>query len=79
MSKPDLELELDHVTYTVKKLHGEIDNKRLWFIANRTPQSDYEFTIHQKLSLYWYWKQKTNCGYSAQIEKQLGLTTEKGC
>lgn len=67
----NLELELDHVTYTVDRFHGEIGNRRLWFIAQREPQNDYDFNLLLKLSRYWYWKKKTGCSYSAHIEKQL--------
>lgn len=70
--EPAPELEFDHVTYIVDRLHGEIGNQRLWFIAQRKPQNDYEFEALRKLSRFLYWKKRTGCSYSAQIEKQLG-------
>lgn len=68
-----LNLEVDHITYTTKKLHSEKNNSRLWYMIKFHPITDYQFHMVEELSMYWYYHKLYNCGYSAHIMKKINF------
>ncbi len=66
-----LSLTHDHITYMVSYQHDDINYSRLWFIIKQLPTDDYSFKQAIKLAIFWHYKNKYKCTYSAPIEKML--------
>jgi hypothetical protein len=66
-----MELTRNHISYLDKKTTLDIDNLRLWFIANQEPTTDHEFYEAKLLSRYWQNIKQLKCEYCPQIMRRV--------
>ncbi len=73
MNMSMINLEVDHLSYRVRKLPTEKSISRMWFIIKFRPMNDYQLHTVEKLSKYWYYHKLLNCGYSAHINRKINF------
>ena len=66
----------DHITYSDTSLPEELDNERLWFIKKMYPINEHDWITARQLSVYWFYKKKLDCEYSAVIERKIQSVLE---